>query len=103
LHRLLSAQALWLHQVIASGLQFLSQQQKKTAHQWWTVFLVVAGEGFEPTTDRLSLRAALRYPENASGLRFPCIFRPLRKSGLHFIRRRRREALIPNEPRSSDS
>ena len=30
---------------------------------------VVAGEGFEPTTSGLSLRAALRFPKNRSGFR----------------------------------
>ena len=46
-------------------------------HLFW-YHNVVAGEGFEPTTSGLSLRAALRCPKKSSGLRFPRFFRPLR-------------------------
>ena len=64
---------------------------------------VVAGEGFEPTTSGLSLRAALRCPKKSSGLRFPRFFRPLRYLPAAFFCPRQRRRANPNEPRSSAS
>ena len=45
--------------------------KKKTVFLSKTVFLVVAGEGFEPTTSGLSLRAGLRSPDHTS---LPLVF-----------------------------
>ena len=89
----------------SSPLHPLLFKEQKYHPFGWYFFSLVAGEGLEPTTSGLSLRASLRFPKKSAGgsRRFPLPFSTAALALPRFFCHWQRSATRPNELRSSVS